>query len=276
MKWLSLLSLLCLSLTLTARIYAYYTFKSLDLLISQSKKESVFDEKPDEAKKLLAALADIPIDKKILKENHIAYDESLEVEQQDDAFPVSNLSLDANKLNNELEEAKIALITAYNETSNNIRDILSIQSDISNLKAKLDTLVLPTESWDPRLVFYLEIREGLQLEDIDQLENLADIGISIEEIKNIRNLINTPEFLHEILIFKGVDDSEIELAVTSHSVERKLASAIDRMRDSSNDQVSINDNIALEAKLVEMDYTDSETEEMSHGYDYDNSNEETY
>ncbi len=256
MKWLSILSLICFSLTLSARLYAHYTYKSLNEMISKNHVESVFDQEPEKAIELLDALSDIPISNEGLIR-----------------IPASKQELAKKEdFETQLEDNKLALITAYMASKNNLDNIRFIQNSIEQIRRNMEMSSFPTENWDPRLVFFLMIREGLQLEDIDQLENLADIGISPLDMKHVKYTMETDDFLREILIYKGVLDEDIEVAIDKSNTSKRLDDALEKMNE--NREMTIEDakelapldNMALEAKLVEMDYSDEEIEEITHGH----------
>jgi len=226
---------------------------------SNANYESVFDKEPEEAVKLLNALADIPLDTKLaLREP-------------------SNTNNETPKEDYEtiLEEQKLSLITAYMEASNNLDSIRFLQNSIEQTRRNLEMSSLPTENWEPRLVFFLMIREGLQLEDIDQLQNLADIGVSPEDMKHVKRTMETEDFLKEILIYKGLVDDDIDVAVQEAQSQKTLDDALNKMKEDSENELAPIDTMALEAKLVEMDYSEDEMEEIAHGHE-DLENESDY
>ena len=142
---------------------------------------------------------------------------------------------------------------AYLAKNYSVSDIKKLQSDVIDLKRKLNMEVDNIEKWDPKFVYYLIINDNYTLSEINQMKNLGEHGLSQDEIEYIKEYTQTNEFKERLSGFK--QNSE---------VVRKTAS-VPKEKDEFVDAPE-NETASLEDRLIEMDYNPEEKEEMSYGY----------
>lgn len=142
---------------------------------------------------------------------------------------------------------------AYLAKNYSLSEIKKLQSDVIDIKRKLDTEVENIEKWDPKFVYYLMINDNYTLSEINQMKNLGEHGLSQDEIEYIKEYTQTGEFNDRLTSFKE----------NSESV-RKIAS-VPKEKDEFVDAPE-NETASLEDRLIEMDYNPEEKEEMNYGY----------
>ncbi len=153
------------------------------------------------------------------------------------------------KLKNKSQE----LEKAYLAKNYSVNEIKKIQTEVTDLKRKLDLEVDNIEKWDPKFVYYLIINDNYTLSEINQMKKLSEHGLSQDEIEYIKEYTQTGEFSERLNSFKN-----------NSEVVRKVAS-IPKEKDEFIDTPE-NETASLEDKLIEMDYNPEEKEEMSYGY----------
>lgn len=151
-----------------------------------------------------------------------------------------------------LKELQAMLEQSYLDKNSSIKDIKRIQGEISERKNKLKEDVVNTEKWDPRFVYYLMIQENYTYAEVNMIKSLAENGLNMEEIEYINELIREDAFMERIMAFKAQGD-----------MSRTVASFKKKEKDDFIDDVS--QGPGIEDKLIEMNYNQSEKEEMIYG-----------
>lgn len=156
-------------------------------------------------------------------------------------------------LKEKLKNKSLELEKAYLAKNYSINEIKKIQSDVIDLKRKLNEEVENIEKWDPKFVYYLIINDNYTLSEINQMKNLSEHGLSQDEISYIKEYTQTSEFNERLGSFKE-----------NNEVVRKTAS-VPKEKDEYIDEPE-RETASLEDKLIEMDYNSEEKEEMAYGY----------
>lgn len=147
---------------------------------------------------------------------------------------------------------------SFYDSQNTVDDIKSIQNKITKLKQKLNLQVTNTEKWDPRLIYYLMIQENYNYNELNSIRKLEDNGISKDELAYIKEVTQEKTFQERIKDFKLDSDPS-----------RKVAAYKPKNRD--RDEFIENDydsSPTLEDKLIEMNYSVEEIQEMQKGFSY--------
>ena len=155
-----------------------------------------------------------------------------------------------------LKELQAMLEQSYLDRNSSIKDIKRIQSDITEKKLKLKQEPTNTEKWDPRFVYYLMIQENYTYPEINMIKSLAENGLNMEEIEYINELIREESFTERIMAFK----SQSEISGRTVASAKKKPKEVDDFITDVND-----DGSTMEDKLIEMNYNESEREEMRYG-----------
>lgn len=154
-----------------------------------------------------------------------------------------------------VKELQQLLESSYLDRASTVKDIKRIQDEIIERKNKLKEDVVNTEKWDPRFVYYLMIQENYTYGEINMIKSLSENGLNMEEIEYINELIREDSFTDRIMAFK--QQGEVGRAVASFKKTKKKE--VDDFIDDVSDGPSIED------KLIEMNYNQSEKEEMIYG-----------
>lgn len=156
-----------------------------------------------------------------------------------------------------VKELQAMLEQSYLDRNSSLKDIKRIQSDISEKKLKLKQELTNTEKWDPRFVYYLMIQENYTYPEINMIKSLAENGLNMEEIEYINELIREDSFTERIMAFK----SQSEIGGRAVASAKKKPKEVDDFITDVND-----DGSTIEDKLIEMNYNESEREEMRYGH----------
>ena len=155
-----------------------------------------------------------------------------------------------------VKELQAMLEQSYLDRNSSIKDIKRIQLQITELKLKLKQEPTNSEKWDPRFVYYLMIQENYTYPEINMIKSLAENGLNMEEIEYINELIREESFTERIMAFK----SQSEIAGRTVASAKKKPKEVDDFITDVND-----DGSTIEDKLIEMNYNESEREEMRYG-----------
>lgn len=156
-------------------------------------------------------------------------------------------------LKEKLKNKSLELEKAYLAKNYSLNEIKKIQSEVIDLKRKLNTEVENIEKWDPKFVYYLIINDNYTLSEINQMKNLGEHGLSQDEISYIKEYTQTSEFNERLGSFKE-----------NNEVVRKTAS-VPKEKDEFIEEPE-SETASLEDKLIEMDYNSEEKDEMAYGY----------
>ena len=155
-----------------------------------------------------------------------------------------------------IKELQAMLEQSYLDRNSSIKDIKRIQADITEKKLKLKQEPTNSEKWDPRFVYYLMIQENYTYPEINMIKSLAENGLNMEEIEYINELIREDSFTERIMAFK----SQSEISGRAVASAKKKPKEVDDFITDVND-----DGSTIEDKLIEMNYNESEREEMRYG-----------
>lgn len=156
-------------------------------------------------------------------------------------------------LKEKLKNKSLELEKAYLAKNYSLSEIKKLQSEVIDLKRKLNVEVENIEKWDAKFVYYLIINDNYTLSEINQMKNLSEHGLSQDEISYIKEYTQTSEFNERLGSFKE-----------NNEVVRKTAS-VPKEKDEFIEE-SESETASLEDKLIEMDYNSEEKEEMAYGY----------
>lgn len=156
-------------------------------------------------------------------------------------------------LKDKLKNKSLELEKAYLAKNYSLSEIKKLQSEVIDLKRKLNVEVENIEKWDAKFVYYLIINDNYTLSEINQMKNLGEHGLSQDEISYIKEYTQTSEFNERLGSFKE-----------NNEVVRKTAS-VPKEKDEFIEE-SESETASLEDKLIEMDYNSEEKEEMAYGY----------
>ena len=155
-----------------------------------------------------------------------------------------------------VKELQALLEQSYLDRNSSLKDIKRIQAEITEKKLKLKQEPTNSEKWDPRFVYYLMIQENYTYPEINMIKSLAENGLNMEEIEYINELIREDSFTERIMAFK----SQSEISGRAVASAKKKPKEVDDFIADVND-----DGSTIEDKLIEMNYNESEREEMRYG-----------
>ena len=154
-----------------------------------------------------------------------------------------------------VKELQALLEQSYLDRNSSIKDIKRIQDEIIERKNKMKEIVNNSEKWDPRFVYYLMIQENYTYPEVNLIKSLTENGLNYEEIEYINELVREDAFMERILAFKSQGE-----------VNRAVASVIKGKKKEADDFIDdVNEGSGIEEKLIEMNYNQSEKEEMIYG-----------
>ncbi len=189
------------------------------------------------------------------------------------------LSSDDINLQRSKDSLIITFIEDFYAAKENLSALKSIQKEITNLNKELDLQNSPLEYLDIKLLYYFVIRENFDLRDFKGSIIFEDLGFSPEQMEKIRKFSHTKEFKKEIYKFKNIyieesygskDETLARLeTLNKQETEKKPLEFEDLPEDAQIEflQAAEDQEVDLEKKLLEMDYTPEEIEEMLTGFE---------
>jgi hypothetical protein len=155
-----------------------------------------------------------------------------------------------------IKELQALLEDSYLDKNSTIKDIKRLQAEIIEKKNKLKENPLNTEKWDPRFVYYLMIQENYTYPEINMIKSLAENGLNMEEVEYINELIRENAFMERIMAYKSQGDVGRTVASFKKTNKKEVDDFIDDVNEGRP---------SIEDRLIEMNYNQSEKEEMIYG-----------
>lgn len=155
----------------------------------------------------------------------------------------------------DLKEQEKMLEQSFQDPYSSIKDLKELQNKIVDHKNKLKMDVNNTEKWEPSFVYYLMINENYSYTDVNQIQSLSENGFNAEELNYINEQIKTKDFFDKVVEYKGHGE-----------LKRKVASAPSELKDDYIDNPTA-DAPSIEEKMIEMNYSKEQTDEMRYGRD---------
>ncbi|GEM_PF-4113167 len=252
MKKLSISTFWIFVLCLSLRTYSYLSYNELKDKVNSG--ESLLNDDKKKTIALLNTLNDLT--KTVPKANNFR--------------EVSSEDLDSQK---QKDSTIINFIEDFYASKDNLEELAYHQKVIKKINKKLDTPNAPLEYLDIELLYYFVIRENFDLRDFQKNIIFEDLGFDRETMAKIRRYSTSQDFRLEILRFKNIytDEvlqsellSDIEDEPEEVTAEEKLiAEDVNLEFLSPADEQEVD----LEAKLQELDYTPEEIEEMLSGFE---------
>lgn len=260
MKSLSLTTFFLFVFCLCLRGYSYYTFSKLKSKVTTST--SLLD---DNKKKSIALLNTLDVISKPKTKRKPASKENGYVSQRDYLV--------------------VTFINDFFEPINNLTSLKSLQEKIKKDNLKINAANNALETLPIKLIFYLVIKENFDLSELKKTSPKSIYGFDDEQLTEMRIKAKSSEFMREILDFKNVPteeiDSNIETIETIARLEKKNKELnkdkeveanefVDQLPEEVKEQIHLaeNEEVDLEEKLLEMEYTEEEIEEIIEGYQY--------
>jgi hypothetical protein len=272
MKKLSLSTFSLFLFCLCLRGYSFYSYKKLREKVTSSK--SLLQEDKKKTIALLNTLNDL----------------TLPVHN-----PTRSLASKKNSKTNQLHESlTLTFIEDFYDSTNNLSHLRDLQFQLKKYNIKIGQRDNALENWTLEFIYYLVIKENFDLVDFRKVAKIGDFGFNSEEIKRMKDIALSKEFKREILSFKNVPTHLIEDDINnkentlqrleSHNQELAKRSKNDKAYEDEDEKLkpfdelpeevkeqfllAENEEIDLEEKLIEMDYTEDEIDEIVNGYQY--------
>uniref|UniRef100_UPI003569A050 hypothetical protein n=1 Tax=Halobacteriovorax sp. TaxID=2020862 RepID=UPI003569A050 len=249
MKKLSISTFWIFVLCLCLRTYSYLSYSELKDKVQSS--ESLLNDDKKKTIALLNTLND-------LTQNKPKVDNFREVSSKD---------LESQRRK---ESTVINFIEDFYASKENLAELSYHQKVIKNINKELNVENAPLEYLDIELLYYFVIRENFDLRDFQKIIIFEDLGFDREAMAKIRKFSVSKEFKIEILRFKNIYTEEvvepeylakesIQIEDNDNNIDDRLMSPEDKVEflKAANEQ-----EVDLEAKLMELDYTPEEIEEM--------------
>ncbi|ATH08658.1 hypothetical protein BIY24_12080 [Halobacteriovorax marinus] len=261
MKKLSISTFGLFVFCLCLRTYSYLSYK--DLKDKVNTHESLLSEDKKKTIALLNTLNDLE-----------------ESKNKSNSRQVSSTPQERD-LNKEKDSLVISFIEEFYASKDNLLLLKDIKRNIGKLNKELKTQSTPLVYLDLELLYYFVIRENFELRDFQKDIVFEDIGFDRDSIVAITNFSKTREFKKEILSFKNVltqekEEKEDKLArleklhESEKEIEKKAPMEFEELPEDAQLeflQAAEDQSIDLEEKLLELDYTQEEVEEMLSGFE---------
>jgi hypothetical protein len=132
----------------------------------------------------------------------------------------------------ELEFKEIEFKESFNSANYSISQIRALQQQIAAYKSQLEMETGNLDSWGPRLIFYLMMVEGMDLDEIDQLSH-QDYQLSGIEWKRVSKQLFSAEFSESIKQYQ--QSGEVNFSPTTSAGRLPAASNSDSNSNQEDD-----------------------------------------
>ncbi len=156
-----------------------------------------------------------------------------------------------------VKELQALLEQSYLDTNSTIQDIKRLQAKIIQKKLKLNQDPSNTEKWDPNFVYHLMMQENYTYPEVNAIRSITENGFSMEEIEHIKEESLQDSFNDKVKAFKS--KSEVDARVMATTKKKKKEKEVDEFI------TDVDDGSTVEEKLIEMNYNESQKEEMRYG-----------
>lgn len=217
---------------------------------STADSEAILDQSLEKKGSLLAASRKRDLDQigAVINENTVRLD--------DDAKEEIRLAKKGFESKQGVKELQAMLEDSYLDKNSNLKDIKRLQGEIVEKKNKLKEEPTNTEKWDPRFVYYLMIQENYTYPEVNAIKSLAENGLNMEEVEYINELIREDAFMERIMAYKAQGDVGRTVASFKKTKKKETDDFIDDVNEGRP---------SIEDRLIEMNYNESEKEEMIYG-----------
>jgi hypothetical protein len=230
---------------------AYFFLKNDGKIPTESKADSeqLLEQSLDKKGSLLNAKRKRDLDQigAVINENTVRLDDAAKEE-----IKMAKKGYDSKQ---GIKELQALLEDSYLDKNSTIKDIKRLQNEITEKKNKLKEEPLNTEKWDPRFVYYLMLQENYTYAEVNAIKSLAENGLNMEEVEYINELIRENAFMERIMAYKAQGN----VGRTVANFKKKTKEKDDFIDDVNEGRPSIED------RLIEMNYNQSEKEEMIYG-----------
>jgi hypothetical protein len=263
MKSLSLTTFILFLFCLCLRGYSYYTYSKIKSKVTNT--ESIVNTNKVQSIALLNTLNDLSAPKVV---RTIASEE---------AYKSIKPSLE------------VTFINDFYEPVNNLFQLEALQEKMREDNFKLKKENNSLEFLPIKLIYYLVIKENYDLSELKDSIKGNLYGFDEEELERIKEISNRPDFMTEILSFKNIPQDEIDSEIEQQATLAKLEKAniefskklneeeeteedpneyLSQLPEEVQEQIYLaeNEEVDLEEKLSEMNYTEQEIEEIIEGY----------
>lgn len=258
MKKLSISTFGIFVFCLCLRTYSYISYKELEQKVNSNEALLSDDKKKTIA--LLNTLNDLT-DSPIKPENNFR-----------------EVSSDELKKQRKIDSLIISFIEGFYASRDNLTELRKIQKEIQKLNKETDTIGRPLSFLDLNLIYYFVIRENFEIRDFQKDIIFEDIGFNREKLEEIRKLSNSDEFKVAIFKFKNIYIKEEVQDIESEPRENNSLAIEDKAPSLEFEDLpeetqieflkaADDQEVDLEEKLLELDYTQEEIDEMLSGFE---------
>jgi hypothetical protein len=208
-------------------------------VVEEAKPQSILDSGN------VAALEKIG---EVINENNVDIDQKTKDDIKKEKVKFDNLQ--------NIKEKTAILEQSYMDKNSSMRDIKRLQGELQDLKIKAKMDINNTEKWDPMFVYYMMIQENYTYSEINQIKSLSENGISKDELNYINELIKEDGFKKQVMGYKNTGNVSRAVASFKKSKPKEQDEFVD---GPSNEP-------AAEEKLIEMNYSQQQKEELATGH----------
>jgi hypothetical protein len=257
MKSMAMTTFIVFTLAVLARGFSQHNTKILQTKTDHNT-ERLFEQK----------------NKEQLKADLLALNDVYPKAPSDQHYPQSDLA--ENIIEPELIVLEREYFESFIQNFISFEDIRARQNEIVDLKVKNNKSLLPSDTFDLHLIYYLLIVEGMDIRDINQIQSLYELFPNDPELANLNRYILSDTFTSEILSYLGVneedhiDQESLALSlVPVDSYHGDLSDATDESSDWIRDQqraFASEEQEAIYKHLQEFRVTPEEVRELVQGY----------
>lgn len=177
--------------------------------------------------------------------------------------------INANKLEEDLEVLIQIFFHAFYDAKSSFDDVQKAQMNMAQFKSKYSLELSAIDTWSIRLLYYFVIYEHLTIDFMAKTKRMEDLGITLEDRLRINQFIVTNKFLDQIYRFKGENHEAPSINAQEMAKDSELSQYEGKnFRDVASSFIDPDkkEQLSLEQKIMEMDYSAEEVQEMIDGH----------
>jgi hypothetical protein len=189
MKSMAMTTFIVFTLAILARGFSQYNSKVLYTKVSQHSPRLFDEQNKDLLRAELSTLSDVYI-------------------ETQNSNSTAEMKIARERFVPDLKELEHYYFESFIENYISFDDTRSRQNEIVELKIEAQMNLLPTDTYDIFLIYYLLIVEGMSLGEINQIRSLYELFPEDPELATLTKFTMSDQFAREVLSFLGADEYE--------------------------------------------------------------------
>lgn len=254
MKSMAMTTFIVFTFAVLAKGFSHYNAKILYAKVDEKSPLLFEQENKEQLRAELLSLSDV-------------YTET--VKPSDQRQPM----LAEKKFSPDINELERYYFDSFVQNFISFDDIRSRQNEIVDLKIDNKSPLLPSDTYDLFLIYYLLIVEGMGINEINQIESLYDLFPDDPDLERLNKYVMSDTFAREVLSYVGADEDDhfdqesLALSlVPDDGYQGDLIESLDWDGDQQHRTFASEEQEAIYKHLQEFRISPEEVRELVQGY----------